>query len=80
MARVLYGLYFNDQEPMTRAEIAAAYELPIEAVDEAIAYCETDPPEVRTDWEMEEASVRDMVQKNPQYVHPAMTNPPKRSA
>jgi uncharacterized protein (DUF433 family) len=77
MARLLYGLRVNEQEPMTCEEIAAAYDLPVDAVAEAIAYCESDPPEIRADWEMEEASIRELVQKNPQYIHPAMTNPPK---
>ena len=76
MARVLYGLHVNEQDPMTCEEIAAAYQLPIAAVDEAVAYCASDPPEIRADWEMEEASIREMVQKNPDYIHPAMTNPP----
>jgi hypothetical protein len=51
--------------------------LPLEAVQEAIAYCQSDPPEIRADWEMEEASIREMIKKNPKYLHPAMTNPPK---
>ena len=36
-ARVLYGLYVNDEDPMTVAEIAADYGLAPEAVQEAIA-------------------------------------------
>src|SRR5438445_5399161 len=57
-ARILYGRYMSEEEPMTPEEIAADYNLPLEAVLEAIAYCETDPPEIRQDWEMEEASIR----------------------
>jgi uncharacterized protein (DUF433 family) len=76
MARVLYGLYANKDEPMTPEEIAAAYELPVEAVAEAIAYCQSNPPEIREDWEREEASIQEMVRRNPGYVHPMMTNPP----
>ena len=42
------------EEPMTPAEIAADYDLPLEAVEEAIAYCQTDPPEIKEDFEREE--------------------------
>ena len=80
MARVLYGLYANDQEPMTPEEIAREYGLSLNAVAEAIAYCQTDPPEIRADWEMEEASIQAMVRKNPGYLQPAMTNPPKAAS
>jgi uncharacterized protein (DUF433 family) len=77
MARVLYGLYANENEPMSADEIATQYGLPLEAVTEAIGYCQSDPPEIRADLEMEEASIQEMVKKNPKYLHPAMTNPPK---
>lgn len=76
MARLLYGMHVNEQDPMTVEEIAAAYQLPVAAVEEAIAYCAADPTEIREDWEMEEASVQAMVKRNPAYVHPAMTTPP----
>ena len=42
-ARDLYGMYMSAEEPMTPAQIAADYDLPLEAVEEAIAYCQTDP-------------------------------------
>lgn len=29
--------------------------MPLEAVNEAIAYCKADPPEILADWEMDEA-------------------------
>ena len=57
-ARTLYGQYVNDEEPRSVAELAEGYSLPIEAVREAIAYCESDPPEIREDFEREEANVR----------------------
>ncbi|MCI0640883.1 MAG: hypothetical protein L0Y72_21775 [Gemmataceae bacterium] len=76
MARVLYGLFANEEEPMSPAEIAAEYGLPVEAVQEAIAYCRSNPAEIRADWEMEEASIEEMVKRNPGYLHPSMTCPP----
>ena len=40
-----------------KGRYAADFNLPMEAVREAIAYCESNPPEIREDWEAEEASV-----------------------
>jgi uncharacterized protein (DUF433 family) len=53
-ARVLYGLFVSAEEPMSREEIAADFGLPLEAVDEAIAYCQSDPPEIAEDFKREE--------------------------
>ncbi len=53
-ARDLYGMFVNAEEPMTPEAIAIDYGLPVEAVQEAIAYCQTDPPEIREDFEREE--------------------------
>jgi len=58
MARILYGMAMNEEEPRTPEEIAAAFQLPLEAVQEAIAYCASNPPEIQRDWEREEANVR----------------------
>jgi uncharacterized protein (DUF433 family) len=58
MARILYGLYMNEEEPMTPEQIAVEYGLPVEAVREAIAYCQSNPPEIQEDWEREEANIR----------------------
>jgi uncharacterized protein (DUF433 family) len=57
-ARLLYGLHVNEEEPMTLEELAAAYNLPREAVSEAIAYCQTNPPEIDADWQREELHVK----------------------
>src|ERR1700736_2480246 len=54
-ARTLYGMYASEEEPrMTVEEIAADYDLPVEAVLEAIAYCESKPPEIEQDWQADE--------------------------
>jgi uncharacterized protein (DUF433 family) len=53
-ARALYGWYACD-EPRTPEEIAADYELPVEAVKEAITYCQSDPPELRQDYARDQA-------------------------
>lgn len=67
-ARTLYGHYMSAEEPMTIEEIAADRDLPIEAVKEAIAYCQSDPPEIREDWEREEARVKQMGLDKPPFV------------
>ncbi len=48
-ARVLYGLFASAAEPMTPEEIAAEFNLPLAAVAEAIAYCQSNPPEIAQD-------------------------------
>lgn len=69
-ARVLYGLYVCD-EPMTIEEIAADLKLPPEAVKEAIAYCESNPPELRQDYAREEALADASGMNDPNYkFHP----------
>jgi uncharacterized protein (DUF433 family) len=66
-ARTLYGRYVNEEEPMTIEEIAANWDLPVEAVKEAIAYCESDPPEVREDFAREEALMEASGMNDPGY-------------
>ena len=56
-ARVLYGSYLAEEEPRTVEQIATDYKLPIEAVKEAIAYCESNPPELLEDYRREDALV-----------------------
>ena len=56
-ARVLYSYFVpgEDWSGMGPEEIAEDFHLPVEAVREAIAYCESDPPEIRADLAMEDA-------------------------
>jgi uncharacterized protein (DUF433 family) len=57
-ARTLYGMYMSETTPMTPEEIAVDYDLPLEAVLEAIAYCASNPPEIAQDYEREEAVLK----------------------
>ena len=66
-ARDLYGMYMSAEEPMTPAEIAADYDLPLAAVEEAIAYCQTDPPEIKEDFEREERIMEATGMNDPDY-------------
>src|SRR6266404_5273659 len=66
-ARTLYGRYMSEEMPMTPEEIAADYNLPLEAVLEAIAYCESNPPEILQDWAREEAVMEATGMNSPEY-------------
>jgi uncharacterized protein (DUF433 family) len=65
-AEVIYNLYAG-REPRTPEEIAAAYGLPLEAVREAIAYCESDPPEIAEDHAGEERVMEATGMNDPDY-------------
>jgi uncharacterized protein (DUF433 family) len=71
----LYACYVNEEEPMTPEEIAEGYGVPLEAVLEAIAYCESDPPEIRQDFEEEEARHKSMHLKDPNLEPPMRATP-----
>jgi uncharacterized protein (DUF433 family) len=66
-ARVLYGMFMSAHEPMTPQEIAAEFNLPLEAVQEAIAYCQANPPEIIKDFEREERLMEASGIKEPDY-------------
>jgi uncharacterized protein (DUF433 family) len=66
-ARTLYGLFMSEEEPMTLQEIAAEYDLPLDAVKEAIAYCESKPPEIEQDFRREEALTEATGMNDPGY-------------
>ena len=66
-ARTLYGLYMSADEPMTPEEIAREYDLPVEAVKEAIAYCQGDPPEIKEDFDREERIMEATGMNDPNY-------------
>ena len=66
-ARTLYGMYMSAEEPRTPAEIAADYDLPLAAVEEAIAYCQTNPPEIKEDFEREERLMEASGMNDPDY-------------
>jgi uncharacterized protein (DUF433 family) len=65
-ARALYGWYAGE-EPMTPQEIAQEFNLPVEAVREAVAYCESNPPELIEDYNREEALTEAAGMNEPGY-------------
>jgi uncharacterized protein (DUF433 family) len=66
-AEIIYGLTVDGSEPMSPEEVAADYDLPLEAVREAIAYCESKPPEIDEDHRREEARMRATGMDDPNY-------------
>src|SRR5438552_81341 len=66
-ARVLYGMHMNAEEPMSPEEIAADFALPLEAVKEAILYCQSNPPEIAQDFEREERLMDASGMNDPDY-------------
>src|SRR5579864_3884413 len=66
-ARTLYGMYAREENPMTPEEIAEDYNLPLEAVLESIAYCESNPPELAQDYARDEAMMEATGMNDPNY-------------
>jgi len=55
------------EDAMTPKEIAADYNLPLEAVLEAIAYCHSSPKEIADDLSAEEAVMEASGMNDPDY-------------
>jgi uncharacterized protein (DUF433 family) len=53
-AWTLYCEFMNEGQPRTPMELAEDWCIPLEAVEEAIAYCQGDPPEIREDYRTDE--------------------------
>jgi uncharacterized protein (DUF433 family) len=53
-AWTLYCGSINEKEPRTPAELADDWGVPLEAVEEAIAYCKSGPPELWEDLRKDE--------------------------
>ena len=60
-------MFMSAEEPMTPEEIAADMNLPLEAVKEAIAYCQTNPPEIAEDFRREELLMEASGMNDPDY-------------
>lgn len=73
-AEILYSLTIpsaEDGEVYTPEEVAAAYGLPLEAVQEAIDYCRSNPPEIALDRAREDRLIEASGMNHPEY----KTNP-----
>jgi uncharacterized protein (DUF433 family) len=79
-ARALYG-WFACDEPLTAEAIAADYGLPLEAVREAIVYCQSNPPELLQDYARAEALAEAVGSDDPNHKHagqPKLLSPQER--
>ena len=54
-AEVVYGMTVDGSQPMTAEQVAAEFGLPVEAVSEAIAYCQSNTAEIARDHAAEQA-------------------------
>jgi uncharacterized protein (DUF433 family) len=66
-AEVIYGMTVDGSEPMTPEEVAADMNLPLEAVREAIAYCEANPEVIAADHAAEKAIMEATGMNDPDY-------------
>jgi uncharacterized protein (DUF433 family) len=66
-AEIIYRAHINVEEPRTEQQLAVDYNLPVEAVREAIAYCRSNPPELRDDLTREEAIMAASGESDPDY-------------
>ncbi|MGH7222995.1 MAG: hypothetical protein ACRELF_07195 [Gemmataceae bacterium] len=80
-ARTIYGQAVGDglRSP---EQLAEDYNLPLEAVREAIAYCESAPPEIAQDWAAEESLLEADGMNEPDYKYHANPRllPPREMA
>ncbi len=80
-ARTLYGQTLGE-DAHTPEEVAADFNLPLDAVQEAIAYCKSDPPEIREDWQREQRLIHAIGMDdpaNPYNATPRLLSPQERA-
>lgn len=63
----IHGAYVHEEEPMTMEQIAADWDIPLEAVQEAIEYYESNPPEMLEDFRREDALMEATGMNDPNY-------------
>ncbi|MBI4603946.1 MAG: hypothetical protein HY721_18480 [Planctomycetes bacterium] len=71
LARTVYGQHVNTEEPRTAEQLASDFGLPLEAVLEAIAYCQSSPQDIADDHSVEETLAAATGMNDPEYrLHP----------
>lgn len=70
-AELIYRAHINSEQPMTSEELAVDFALPLEAIREAIEYCQSQPPEIAADMAQEEALMLARGQLDPNYKYDA---------
>src|SRR5262249_43982715 len=74
-ASALYDWYRSEEEPMTVDQLAADLSVPVEAVQEAIAYCQSNPAEIERDFQREEALMEATGMNDPNYKYHGKPKP-----
>jgi hypothetical protein len=75
-ARSIYGDSVGE-DARTPEQLAEDYNVPLEAVLESIAYCQSNPPEIQEDWEHEQAILEAEGRNGPnsKYNKPKLLSP-----
>jgi uncharacterized protein (DUF433 family) len=66
-AWTLYCEFMNEKEPRTPDQLAEDFGVPLDAVREAIAYCQSDPPEIREDQRKDDLLAEAIGMNDPGY-------------
>jgi uncharacterized protein (DUF433 family) len=74
-AWTIYCEFMNEKEPRTPEQLAEDFDLPLEAVQEAIEYCRTDPPEIREDKRKDDLQAEATGMNGPAYKHSGKPRP-----
>lgn len=75
-AESVYAWAVDGGQSLTAEQVAEDLGLPLEAVREAIAYCESNPPEIEEDHRREEALMEATGMNAPDYDgHPKLLSP-----
>ena len=74
-AWTLYCEFMNEKEPRTPEQLALDWGVPLEAVQEAIAYCQSDPPELREDHRKDDLLAEAIGMNDPAIRHSGKPRP-----
>src|SRR5688500_9820651 len=74
-AWTLYCEFMNEKEPRSAQHLAQDFEIPLEAVHEAICYCQSDPPELREDHRRDDVLAEAIGANDPAYKYSGKPRP-----
>ena len=74
-AWTLYCEFVREKEGRSAEQLAADFDLPLEAVQEAIEYCRSEPPEIREDRRKEDLLAEATGMKDPNYKYHGKPRP-----
>jgi uncharacterized protein (DUF433 family) len=74
-AWTLYCEFMSEKEPRTPEQLAVDFDVPLEAVQEAIEYCRSDPPELREDHRKDDLRAEATGMNDPAYKYSGRPRP-----